>query len=218
MRSYIRKLTRAFTCSFGITSMVQAAGPPRYMLAVRPEMAVPVVAVGASGMLNADPLPLPAPEPVPPPRLIAVDDRIAIRTEQLRPEVKQRLVRAAERLPEGVSLIVTSAYRTREEQAALTPTFGVKARPGTSTHEVGRGIDLNTLVDGERISPREQHAVIGEALSAEGFRWLGSSDPVHYSIPAWVLNRRPEEDRSLALPTLDEVLPSTDVDGPLSVE
>ena len=117
------------------------------------------------------------------PKIVAVDRRIAKRLNALRPCVKQRLVRAVGKLPKNVTLLVTSAHRTREEQASLRGTFGIKARPGTSTHEDGRAVDLNVLVDGERIRPRRQHKVIGEALLSEGFRYLGAIDPVHYSVP-----------------------------------
>lgn len=139
------------------------------------------------------------------PRIVAVDRRIAERTEMLLPQVKKRLAHAAKGLPEGVTLLVTSAFRTREEQATLTPTFGLKARPGTSTHEHGRGIDLNVLVNGERISPREQQDVIGESMAKAGFQYLGAADPVHYSIPERELGPLPEEAPRLEVPTLAEV-------------
>lgn len=128
--------------------------------------------------------PMPKPEPVKElPRLIAVNKRIARRVNALRPCVKTRLSRVVAKLPKNVTLMVTSATRTREEQAALRGDFGVKARAGTSTHEDGRGVDLNVLVDGERIRPRVQHRVIGRAMASEGFRYLGPMDPVHYSVP-----------------------------------
>lgn len=140
------------------------------------------------------------------PRIVAVDRRIAKRTDQLRPNVKKRLVHAAKVLPKGVTLLVTSAYRTSAEQAALQPAFGVKAKPGRSTHEHGRGIDLNVLVDGERVPPRKQQKVIGEAMADAGFRHLGPSDPVHYSIPASELGPEPKEAPELDVPSLDEAL------------
>ena len=135
-----------------------------------------------------------APEPEPPkelPRLIAVDKRIAKRVNALRPCVKRRLKRVVQKLPKNVTLMVTSATRTREEQASLRSTFGVKAAPGTSTHEDGRAVDVNVFVDGERVRPRAQNRIIGEAMASEGFRYLGPIDPVHYSVP------RPEIDPSV---------------------
>jgi hypothetical protein len=135
---------------------------------------------------------------------VAVDARIARRADDLRPDVKRRLQRAAKALPEGVTLLITSAYRTTEEQKAVTPTFGVKARPGTSTHEDGRGIDLNVLVDGERVPPREQEEVIGKAMAKAGFAYLGAADPVHYSVPAWKLAPVKGAEPLLSLSTLAE--------------
>lgn len=117
------------------------------------------------------------------PRLAAVDRHIAKRVNDLRPSVKVRLAKVVARLPKGVTLLVTSAARTRAEQASLHSTFGVKARPGTSCHEDGRAVDLNVLVDGERIPVRMQNRLIGSAMASEGFQYLGPRDPVHYSVP-----------------------------------
>lgn len=117
------------------------------------------------------------------PRLLAVDARIAKRVNALRPGVKRRLAQVMRRLPTRVTLLVTSAARTRAEQAHLRPTFGIKARPGTSAHEDGRAIDLNVMVDGERVSPKLNNKIIGPLMASEGFVYLGRRDPVHYSLP-----------------------------------
>lgn len=138
------------------------------------------------------------------PRIIAVNQRIARRVNDLRPDVKAKLQRAVGKLPEKVTILVTSAHRTREEQAALRPTFGIKARPGTSTHEDGRAVDVNVLVDGERISPRRQNKVIGKAMASEGFKYLGPADPVHYSIPKEQVAANPVEDPQIEVPTWEE--------------
>jgi hypothetical protein len=140
------------------------------------------------------------------PRLIAVDKRISRRVNALRPCVKTRLERVVQKLPKNVTLMVTSATRTREEQAALTSTFGVKAAAGTSTHEDGRGIDLNVLVDGERIRPRVQHKVIGKAMASEGFRYLGAMDPVHYSVPKSEIDESMLRGPDLQVPTREDML------------
>src|SRR3569833_2864171 len=105
------------------------------------------------------------------PRLAAVDQRIAKRVNALRPSVKVRLANAVARLPKGVTLLVTSAARTHAEQAHLHSTFGVMARPGTSCNEDGRAVDLNVLVDGERIPVRQQNRLIGSAMASEGFQY-----------------------------------------------
>jgi hypothetical protein len=143
------------------------------------------------------------------PRLVAIDGRIARRVNALQPGVKRRLQQVVRRLPADVTLLVTSARRTREEQAALKSTFGVKARPGTSAHEDGRAIDLNVIVDGERISPRKQQHVIGAAMAKEGFVYLGRMDPVHYSIPKAGLKvasgKLPERGPAMEIPTVHEM-------------
>lgn len=147
------------------------ARPPRWMVAAPP----PPPPVAAPAAVK------PAPRRVP--KILAVDPRIKARLSRLQPGVRKRLARVARRLPAKVTLLVTSAYRTWDEQKRLRPTFGVKARPGRSTHEDGRAIDVNVLVDGERISPRKNRSVIGKFMAEAGFRHLGAIDPVHYSIP-----------------------------------
>lgn len=145
------------------------------------------------------------PEKLEVPRIVAVDARIAKRLNALRPCVKQRLARVVRKLPKRITLLVTSATRTRAEQAALRPTFGVKARPGTSTHEDGRAIDVNVIVDGERVSPRKNQKYIGKAMASEGFRYLGRMDPVHYSIPKHVIDEELTQGPNLAVVTMDEM-------------
>ena len=139
------------------------------------------------------------------PRLIAVDKRIARRLNALRPSVKQRLQRVVGKLPENVTLMVTSATRTRAEQASLRSTFGVKAAPGTSTHEDGRAVDVNVFVDGERVRPRTQNKIIGDAMASEGFRYLGAMDPVHYSIPKEEIDLTLAHGPELAVLTMHEL-------------
>ena len=142
-------------------------------------------------------------------KLVAVDQRIATRVNQLRPCVKARLKRVVEKLPANVTLLVTSAHRTRQEQASLVPTFGIKARPGSSTHEDGRAVDVNVLVNGVRISPRRNQRVIGAAMASEGFRYLGRRDPVHYSIPKEKIDPAPTEDPVLEIATWDQMQQQT---------
>lgn len=146
------------------------------------------------------------PKPKALPKLIAYDRRIARRVNALRPCVKQRLQRVVARLPKNVTLMVTSAARTRAEQASLRSTFGVKARPGTSTHEDGRAVDVNVFVDGERVRPRIQNKIIGEVMASEGFRYLGPKDPVHYSIPKEAIDTTMTSGPLLEVPTMHEML------------
>lgn len=148
----------------------------------------------------------PKPKARPMPKLIAVNKRIARRVNALRPSVKRRLQRVAARLPKNVTLMVTSAARTRAEQASLRSTFGVKARPGTSTHEDGRAVDVNVFVNGERVRPRIQNKIIGEVMASEGFRYLGPKDPVHYSIPRESIDTTLTSGPLLEVPTMQEML------------
>jgi hypothetical protein len=150
--------------------------------------------------------PKPEPKPLPKiPKIVAVNERIAKRVNSLRPCVKKRLARVAKKLPAKVTLLVTSAHRTRAEQAAIRPTFGIKAKPGTSTHEDGRAVDLNVIVDGERVSPRLNQKVIGKVMASEGFRHLGPRDPVHYSVPKWEINKSLADAPDLDVMTVSEM-------------
>lgn len=158
-----------------------------------------------SGCPRAKPAAKPAAKPVLP-RLVAVDRRVARRVNALRPCVKRRLLAAVGRLPQRVTLLVTSAHRTREEQASLRPTFGIKARPGTSTHEDGRAVDLNVLVDGCRVSPRMNAKIIGPVMASVGFRALGPRDPVHYSVPRESVDVTLVSGPELTPPTMAEMV------------
>lgn len=227
LQKFSARLLTVFFSGYVVTSLVQWGGAP---LPAQAEATAPVAAIRAVSR-PTQPVSPPAPTapPVAPaprvlPKIVAVDPRIAVRADELRPDVKRRLQKAAKALPEGITLLITSAYRTTAEQKAVTPTFGVKAKPGTSTHEDGRGIDLNVLVDGERVPPREQQEYIGSAMAEAGFAYLGAADPVHYSVPAWKLKSVEGAEPVLNLATLDEatqpvVEPKTQVAGiPASAE
>ena len=167
----VAQLLSVPTCVTLLCALTSA--PPTWMRPAKPHVVETVVQA-------------PAPRRAPRkeiPRLLAVDARIAKRVNALRPGVKRRLAQIMRRLPSRVTLLVTSAARTRAEQASLHPTFGIKAKPGTSAHEDGRAIDLNVIVDGERVSPRLNNKIIGPLMASEGFVYLGRRDPVHYSLP-----------------------------------
>lgn len=210
LQTFRTRLLTVFVGSYAVSALVQLSGAAH---PVQASVALPAVAPAAATVLApaalaqpVDDASLPAEaEPGPLPKIVAVDLHIARRADDLRPEVKHRLQQAADALPEGVTLLVTSAYRTTEEQESVTPTFGIKAKPGTSTHEDGRGIDLNVLVDGKRVPPREQQEYIGPAMAQAGFAYLGAADPVHYSVPAWKLAATEGPEPILSLPTWDEV-------------
>ena len=60
---------------------------------------------------------------------------------------------------------------------------------------------MNVFVDWERVRPRKQNKIIGDAMASEGFRYLGAMDPVHYSIP------KEEIDLAMDLWPMKEQLP-----------
>lgn len=75
----------------------------------------------------------------------------------------------------GGTLYINSALRTLPQQYLLHQWYlrgrcgiALAARPGTSNHEGGLAIDI------------ESQAAWRSALSSEAFAWLGPSDPVHF--------------------------------------
>lgn len=171
--------------------------PPRWMVTPPPAPQVQ--------LLEPPPAPAPPPTPRKIPPILAVDQRIKNRLNGLQPAVKKRLAHVAKRLPKRMKLLVTSAYRTRQEQANLRPTFGVKAKPGRSAHEDGRAIDLNVLVDGKLVSPRRNRAIIGKFMAEAGFKYLGDHDPVHFSIPKHEIDPDYVHTEPLEVMTMGEV-------------
>src|SRR5262245_44483861 len=85
------------------------------------ELSRPAAAPAAAPVAEAAP-PAPAAQAEPAATLYAVDNRIAERVHWLQPGVKRRLANVAKKLGPRVSLLVTSAYRTHEEQHAIRPT------------------------------------------------------------------------------------------------
>lgn len=138
-------------------------------------------------------------------RVLAADKRVAAGVRGLRPCVKQRLTAVLRKLPRRLTLLVTSAFRTREQQRALRSSFGVKAKPGHSPHEDGRAIDVNVMVDGTLVSARRNHKLIGKVMESEGFEYLGPHDPVHYAVPKEALETGPVEAPELQVVTLQEM-------------
>ncbi len=75
----------------------------------------------------------------------------------------------------GKSMTVNSMLRTVAQQYLLYRWYqngrcgiGLAAKPGNSNHETGLAIDIN------------QYSSWKGTLQAHGFKWLGSSDPVHF--------------------------------------
>jgi len=78
----------------------------------------------------------------------------------------------------GLRPRITSTRRTRAQQVRLYNRWlqGLQpypvAYPGTSRHERGLAMDLVTT----------DNAALGEWWRAQGGRWIGPSDPVHYDL------------------------------------
>lgn len=75
----------------------------------------------------------------------------------------------------GTTMAINSALRTLPQQYLLFRWYmaskcgvGLAASPGTSNHESGLAVDV------------EDNAGWQNAMKGAGFRWLGSSDPVHF--------------------------------------
>ena len=90
----------------------------------------------------------------------------------------------------GLRVQVTSTLRTRAQQQLLYERYlrcraaGGRgdclptAPPGQSGHEQGLAVDL--VVNGDYHGPAQ--AALGEFWRSLGFKWLGPSDPVHFSV------------------------------------
>ena len=85
----------------------------------------------------------------------------------------------------GVPLVINSALRTLPQQYLLYRWYrtgrcgiGLAASPGASNHESGVAVDVN------------DNAAWRTAFQNNGWRWLGSSDPVHYDYTAGGVNIR----------------------------
>jgi len=104
--------------------------------------------------------------------------------EYLQTPAADGLERAARR--RGGTITLNSGLRTLPAQYLLYRWFragrcgiALAARPGRSNHESGLAIDTS------------QYAAWRPALQAEGFRWLGGSDPVHFDYVAGGVDLRP---------------------------
>lgn len=84
----------------------------------------------------------------------------------------------------GLPVVVTSAYRTAAEQAALTPAAGLyKASPTGSRHVQRRAFDLGFSGYHWRDVPPEYFRWLGAVWKSVGGRWGGDfsrPDPVHF--------------------------------------
>ncbi|MBO6934913.1 MAG: VCBS repeat-containing protein [Deltaproteobacteria bacterium] len=87
----------------------------------------------------------------------------------LQASARDALWRAASR----VTVRVNSAFRTVADQYVLyhADTCFRPALPGNSNHQSGRALDVSNA------------SSIRSAMEAQGCRWFGSSDPVHFDCP-----------------------------------
>jgi hypothetical protein len=90
-----------------------------------------------------------------------------------------RALRAAAGRRRSSTMTINSALRTLPQQYLLYQWYvrgrcgiGLAARPGRSNHETGTALDID--------SPSSWRS----SMEASGFRWLGSSDPVHFDYVA----------------------------------
>jgi hypothetical protein len=86
-----------------------------------------------------------------------------------------RALRRAAARRSGSTLTINSALRTLPQQFLLYQWYatgrcgiGLAARPGRSNHETGTALDIDS------------YSSWRSAMQSESYRWLGSSDPVHF--------------------------------------
>lgn len=85
-------------------------------------------------------------------------------------------------LQQGISITLTSAFRTGQRQRELYNAWLARGRrglpaafPGTSTHEYGLAVDLTT--------PREaDYPRLGRLAECVGLKWAGPRDKVHFDV------------------------------------
>jgi D-alanyl-D-alanine dipeptidase len=116
--------------------------------------------------------------------------RFATRTG-IDPELEDYIEQARQILEDeypGVSLVVTSGYRSPQQQAALRARWdrgdrsGLVVRPAAaSRHAQGRAADLAFTVRGRRLpvaqTPRDAWAWLADLLEPVGVRWGGTFSP-----------------------------------------
>lgn len=109
----------------------------------------------------------------------------------LNPELIRRVEAfIADAARQGIRLQVVSALRTREQQVALYNRYKAgqshlpAAKPGTSKHERGLAVDVGVIGRTSRQVPWATWQKIGAIGQANGLKWLGAYDKVHFELPA----------------------------------
>lgn len=92
----------------------------------------------------------------------------------------------------GNIVVITSSYRSTEEQERLYRENPKNAKPGSSPHEHSRAIDINLITvrgwvhKSDSVAKWNQTGV-PQLAKKMGFRWGGDftnyHDPVHFEIP-----------------------------------
>lgn len=98
---------------------------------------------------------------------------ITLTSDRVHPYAQASARDALHRAAASRPLSVNSAFRTVADQYVLyhSGACGLAATPGRSNHQSGRAVDVSN------------HASVRSTLEAQGCRWLGSRDPVHFDCP-----------------------------------
>lgn len=113
------------------------------------------------------------------PEIVELSDRACYlnTNKQLEQEVAkhvEELIRDAE--DDGMCLVVTSGYRTYEEQKELYEEYGPRRaeEPGTSEHESGLAVDFGgcPMTDGERDDEAERLELRKDFKELPEYQWL----------------------------------------------
>lgn len=98
---------------------------------------------------------------------------ITLTSDRVHPYAQASARDALHRAAASRPLSINSAFRTVADQYVLYHSggCGLAAAPGRSNHQSGRAVDVSN------------HSTVRSTLQAQGCRWLGSRDPVHFDCP-----------------------------------
>lgn len=108
----------------------------------------------------------------------------------LNPELIRRVEAfLADAARQGIRLQVVSGFRSYAQQNALYQraqrgqSHLPAAKPGTSQHEFGRAVDVGVVGKTSTQVSWATWQKIGAIGTANGLRWLGAKDRVHFELP-----------------------------------
>ena len=111
---------------------------------------------------------------------------------ELHPAAQAQFLQLFQRINElGYHVIVTSGYRTFQEQQKLHAQNSSNAKPGRSYHNYGLALDINIAKNGVQLYKADSAAKwnatgVPQAAKALGFKWGGDyssyHDPVHFEL------------------------------------